>query len=71
MSIYEESGSDQGAADKAINRWPKAGRILKYEEASMNSATGEPSAISKVSMLVLREVGKYGDRDGGSGINEG
>jgi len=29
MSIYEESGSDQGAADKAINRWPKAGRIVK------------------------------------------
>ena len=64
MSIYEESGSDQGAADKAINRWPKAGRIVK-EEASMNSATGEPSALSKVSMLVSREVGKYGDRYGG------
>jgi hypothetical protein len=27
MTIYEESGSDQGAADKAINRWLKAGRI--------------------------------------------
>jgi hypothetical protein len=64
MSIYEESGSDQGAADKAINRWPKAGRIVK-EEASMNSATGEPSALSKVSMLVSRGVGKYGDRYGG------
>ena len=64
MTIYEESGSDQGAADKAINRWPKAGRIVKKEEASMNSATGEPSAISKVSMLVLREVGKYGEETG-------
>ena len=55
-TIYEESGSDQGAADKAINRWLKAGRIVKKGEASMNSATGEPSALSKVSMLVLREV---------------
>ena len=25
------SGSDQGAADKAINRWLKAGRIVKNE----------------------------------------
>ena len=31
MTIFEESGSDQGAADKAINRWLKAGRIVKKE----------------------------------------
>jgi len=31
MSIYEESGSDQGAADKAIDWWLKAGRIVKKE----------------------------------------
>ncbi len=31
LSSYEESGSDQGAADKAINRWLKAGRIVKKE----------------------------------------
>ena len=31
----------------------------------MNSATGEPSALSKVSLLVFREVGKYGERYGG------
>jgi hypothetical protein len=31
MTIYEESGSDQGAADKAINRWLKAGRMVKKE----------------------------------------
>jgi hypothetical protein len=37
----------------------------------MNSATGEPSALSKVCMLVSREVGKYGERYGGSGINKG
>ena len=29
IAIYEESGSDQGAADKAINRWLKAGRLGK------------------------------------------
>jgi hypothetical protein len=29
VAIYEESGSDQGAADMAINRWLKAGRIVK------------------------------------------
>jgi hypothetical protein len=29
LSSYEESGSDQGAAAKAINRWLKAGRIVK------------------------------------------
>ena len=29
IEIYEESGSDQGAADKAINRWLKAGRLVK------------------------------------------
>ena len=29
IAIYEESGSDQGAADKAINRWLKAGRLVK------------------------------------------
>jgi hypothetical protein len=33
MTIYEDSGSDQGAADKAINRWLKAGRIEKKEGA--------------------------------------
>ena len=27
----------------------------------MNSATGEPSALSKVSMLVLKEVREYGE----------
>ena len=37
----------------------------------MNSAKGEPSALSKVSMLVLREVGKYREKYGGSGLNEG
>jgi hypothetical protein len=31
LSSYEESGSDQGAAGKAINRWLKAGRIVKKE----------------------------------------
>ena len=31
IAIYQESGSDQGAADKAINRWLKAGRIVKKE----------------------------------------
>ena len=31
----------------------------------MNSATGEPSALSKVSMLVLKEVREYGERYGG------
>ena len=37
----------------------------------MNSATGEPSALSMVSMLVLREVeGSMGRDTGGSGINE-
>jgi hypothetical protein len=52
MTIYEESGSDQSAAHKAINRWLKAGRIVKKEGSAMNSATSEPSALSKVSMLV-------------------
>ena len=28
---YGESGSDQGAADKAINRWLKAGRVVEKE----------------------------------------
>ena len=31
IAIYEKSGSNQGAADKAINRWLKAGRIVKNE----------------------------------------
>ena len=31
LTIYEESGSDQGAADKAIDWWLKAGRIVKKE----------------------------------------
>jgi hypothetical protein len=31
VAIYGESGSDQRAADKAINRWLKAGRIVKKE----------------------------------------
>ena len=31
MTIYEESGSDQGAADEAITPWLKAGRIVRRE----------------------------------------
>jgi hypothetical protein len=31
MTIYEESGSNQRAADKAINRWLDNGRIVKKE----------------------------------------
>jgi hypothetical protein len=31
IAIYEGSDSDHGAADKAINRWLKAGRIVKNE----------------------------------------
>ena len=31
MTIYEESGSDQGAADNTISRWLKAGRIVRKE----------------------------------------
>ena len=31
IAIYEDSDSDHGAADKAINRWLKAGRIVKNE----------------------------------------
>jgi len=30
-TIYEDSGSDEAAADKAINRWLKAGRLIKKE----------------------------------------
>ena len=29
FAIYEESGSNQGAADKAINRWLDNGRLVK------------------------------------------
>ena len=31
IAIYEESGSNQGAADKAINRWLNTGRLIKHE----------------------------------------
>lgn len=31
ISIYEESGSDAGAADKAIGRWVKAGKLITRE----------------------------------------
>ena len=31
IAIYEDSDSDHGAANKAINRWLKAGRIVKKE----------------------------------------
>jgi hypothetical protein len=72
IAIYEESGSNQGAADKAVNRWLKAGRLVKKAAGvSMSLATDESRNFPKVSMLVLREVGKYGERYGGSGINEG
>jgi hypothetical protein len=61
IAIYEESGSDQGAADKAINRWLKAGRpVKKAAGVSMSLATDEPHNFLSVSMLVLREVRKYG-----------
>jgi hypothetical protein len=56
IAIYEESGSDQGAADKAINRWLKAGRLVKKAAGvSMSLVTDEPQFL-KVSMMVLREV---------------
>jgi hypothetical protein len=29
VAVYEESGSDAAAADKAIGRWVKAGRLLR------------------------------------------
>jgi hypothetical protein len=31
IAIYEDSGSNQGAADKAINRWLASGRLVKRE----------------------------------------
>jgi hypothetical protein len=40
MTIYEESGSDQGAADKAISRWLKAGRIVKKERGVFELGNG-------------------------------
>ena len=46
IAIYEESGSDQGAADKAINRWLKAGRLVKRGMGFMSLKTGEPPASS-------------------------
>jgi len=29
VAIYEESGSDEAAANKAITRWMKSGRLVK------------------------------------------
>lgn len=56
IAIYEESGSNQGAADKAINRWLKAGRLVKKAAGvSMSLATAEPRQFSRVSMLVSRK----------------
>jgi 5S rRNA maturation endonuclease (ribonuclease M5) len=31
IAIYEDSGSNQGAADKAINRWLASGRLVRSE----------------------------------------
>jgi hypothetical protein len=72
IAIYEESGSDQGAADKAINRWLKAGRLVKKAAGvSMSLATDEPQFL-KVSMMVLREVREvWGEIPGGSDIAAG
>jgi hypothetical protein len=43
IAVQEESGSNQGAADKAINRWLKAGRLVKKAAGvSMSLATAEP-----------------------------
>jgi hypothetical protein len=56
IAIYEESGSNQGAAAKAIKRWLKVGRSVKREGGVYELDKGEPSALSKGSMLVLREV---------------
>jgi hypothetical protein len=43
IAVYEESGSNPGAADKAINRWLKAGRLVKKAAGvSMSLATAEP-----------------------------
>jgi len=48
IAIYEKSGSNQGAADKAINRWLKAGRpVKKAAGVSMSLATDEPRKSSK------------------------
>jgi hypothetical protein len=46
------------------------GRIVKKEGGVYELGNREPSALSKVSMLVFKGVGKYGDRYGGSGTNE-
>jgi hypothetical protein len=65
IAIYEESGSNQGAADKAIKRWLKVGRSVKRERGVYELDKGEPSALSKGSMLVLREVREGWERYGG------
>ena len=53
IAICEESGSNQGAAGKAVNRWLDDGRLVKTGRVFMCSATAEPPRISKVFMLVL------------------
>jgi hypothetical protein len=55
IAICEESGSNQGAADKAINRWLDNGRLVKAGRVSMSLATAEPSAFQSVH-VGFREV---------------
>jgi hypothetical protein len=65
IAIYEESDSNQGAAAKAIKRWLKVGRSVTRERGGYELDKGEPSALSKGSMLVLREVREGWERYGG------
>jgi hypothetical protein len=39
--IYERSGSDESAANKAIGRWVKAGKLLRREAGVYELATDE------------------------------
>jgi hypothetical protein len=58
IATYEDSGSNQATADKAIGRWVDTGRLIKKEREPMNSPTPETPRILKTVMFLRRKKGK-------------
>ena len=56
IAIYEDSDSDHGAANKAINRWLKAGRIVKKEGGLYGFGNGRTLHTFHSDHVGLKEV---------------